>query len=134
MRRVVLVGLLIIVGCSGVRYGAPAPTNAPVPTDAPVESPVSDRLTRSQRERLFVEFLRDWSADQSYITLVDASTDRELIRLADLVCEGFDAGLSGLETMEAVILTVPEEFYEDATSIIGAGVAMLCPEHVDKFE
>lgn len=82
-------------------------------------------------EDVYIYFLRDWSWDQSYWTLIDASSDDELLGLGYAACDALDSGAS-FEELAAVTVAAVDydaDYIQGAGTIIGAAVFSFCPHH-----
>lgn len=121
MRRLMIAMAVLVAACST------SPTLT-APTTAPPDEPglVSD-------ERLFVAFLREWSADQPHLTMIDQSTDAELIELGEVTCEHFSLGGTARSLFDIAVDAFDGDqlLLDESATITGASVALLCPEHYD---
>ncbi|MEU8196346.1 DUF732 domain-containing protein [Microbispora amethystogenes] len=82
-------------------------------------SPTSTRLTRAEREGIFVLTLRERDAFRE-------APSARLVKLGRTVCTALDKGA----TVSAVGTTLGQHIsYEDAGYVIGAAVTGLCPRH-----
>lgn len=84
-------------------------------------------------ERLFVAFLREWSADQPHLTMIDESTDAELIEFGEVICEHFSLGGTARSLFDIAVDAFDGDqlLLDESATITGASVALLCPEHYD---
>jgi hypothetical protein len=87
-------------------------------------------------EELFVAYLREWSADQPYLTVVDQNDDATLIELGRSACSDLDGGADIDDIYNSIIAEIgadDEDTLNDMATIIGAGVGAFCPEHSDQL-
>lgn len=99
-----------------------------------VAATTSYGMTADQLDEFYVEFLREWSADQSQVTIMDLSTDAELIDLAHIVCDDYRAGRTSDDLFYDILAVFGDDpdFDDRAVefgTLIGAATAAYCPEH-----
>lgn len=115
-------------------------TTPPVTTTVPPATTVSSLdFTLEEMEVLLVAFLRAWSADQPYWTVVDASSDEDIVYLAYTACEALDLGATANDLFVMIVETGAElglgdQDNADMAYVLGASVEAICPEHSDKLE
>lgn len=124
------IAVLVIIGLAAWMGDSIEPVSV-IPRPTPV---ATQPASTTDDLDIFVQFVRDWSDEQPYVTLVDVSTDEELVEIILNACVALDGGMSGRELADGVIAAVDPEFHEDSAVILGAGIGMLCPEHLDEFE
>ena len=104
-------------------------TTRPIPTTTVRVSSTSTVLdTRIIDERLLIAFLRDWSFEQSYWTVVDDMDDDEIVALGYAACGVLESGGTDEDVFVAIISSYPDmQDQTDMAFVYGAQVAALCP-------
>ena len=108
-------------------------SRAPAPT--PTTSP---ELSQETRALVFVNVMREESADYSVVTWVDVYNDSQLEIFGRTICGMFDLGYDVVETYDAGTNHLIEEFtaelmfeadYNLVAYGMGAAIVAFCPEY-----
>lgn len=107
-----LAGLLVLTGCGYITPIAETTTTLDIGTI----------------EDAYIAALTDWSLDQPRLTVVDVSTDAELIELGWLTCLELEAGTTHEEFARRLVADYDDdEFLSDLAVILGTANGIMCP-------
>lgn len=98
-------------------------------TGTTIATEIGEAYSTDIAQEAFLTTVREWSLSLERVTLVDVSTDADLVALALDTCRMFEQGITRPEAVDLVMATLDPEYWEDAAVIMGAAVGAYCPEY-----